>query len=128
MSVCPQDILAFADTLASGTSEIEWRNSAARAYYAGYHMAALVAVHCPSNDHLAMGSHERISNRFDLENSVKAKSISYVLQAMKRVRKTADYELEGVFPQASARSQVDLGTALFNKLDLFAQNAAARSA
>jgi uncharacterized protein (UPF0332 family) len=119
MSVTYSDFYNFAANLAAGANEIEWRNSASRAYYAAFHRAQETVDLCPDNAHLKMGSHERVTDRFDLHKSVPAKSISYVLQSMKRIRHCADYEIADEFAQSLAVNQVAQYVALVSRLDAF---------
>jgi uncharacterized protein (UPF0332 family) len=106
MSVQPSDFSQIATTLANGSTEIEWRVSASRAYYASFHTAQAAVDLCPNNNHLSMGSHERITDRFLLHGVNSAKSISYMLQAMKKIRHIADYEIEDAFQKELAIKQI----------------------
>ena len=119
MSVQPSDFSNIATTLVEGTSEIEWRVSASRAYYASYHHALSVVDLCPNNDHFAMGSHERISDRFLLHGITSAKSISYMLNAMKKLRHVADYEISDDFQKELALKQISTMNGLISKLTEF---------
>lgn len=107
MSVDHKDFAQIANILAQGSSEIEWRVSASKAYYSAFHHAQKSADLCPSNSHLGgMGDHQRLSNRYELLNTKGAKSISYALNAMKKVRHIADYELNDAFQQSMAEKQL----------------------
>ncbi|UXC37323.1 hypothetical protein [Cupriavidus gilardii] len=119
MSVKFDDFLTIAARDAAGSTEIEWRNGASRAYYAGYHRALESVGACPDNSHLRMGDHERVHARFDLVGTTAAKSISYVLQSMKRTRRQADYELGTRFAKHDAEKQVHTVASLKDKLDAF---------
>jgi uncharacterized protein (UPF0332 family) len=119
MSVTYRDLLASAEALATGGSEIDWRNSASRAYYAAYHRARDSACYCPDNGHLRMGAHEALSNRFDLHAKNGAKSISLVLQAMKRSRHQADYDLSGEFDRNICSEQIAHCNRLIDRLVSF---------
>ncbi|MFL6672907.1 MAG: hypothetical protein ACJ8LG_06425 [Massilia sp.] len=106
MSVTFNDILESSETLALGEAEIDWRNSVSRAYYAAFHRARNSAHFCPDNGHLRMGAHEALSNRYELHGKHGAKSISVVLQAMKRNRHQADYDLCGEFDRTLCSEQI----------------------
>jgi uncharacterized protein (UPF0332 family) len=121
MSVTVQEILAFAEQLAQGSSEMEWRDSTGRAYYAAFHRAQQAVDLCPDNSNLRMGDHERVHARFDLHGAKAAKSISIVLQAMKRYRRCADYEISDGFERTIATSQVEQCKRLFDRIDSFEQ-------
>jgi uncharacterized protein (UPF0332 family) len=119
MSVSIQEILDFASKLASEGAEIDWRNSVGRAYYAAYHRAKITVVLCPSNDHLKMGDHERIHERFDLHGTKSAKAISIALQNLKRYRRMADYEIGDPFEKSLAIMQIENCKRLFDRLVAF---------
>lgn len=124
MSVSPKNILDFAARLSNEGDEVSWRNGAARAYYAAFHEATpLAEQHCPDqNAHLRMGDHERLSERFQQQGSLAARSIGITLVAMKRVRKMADYEIQDPFTQGEARAQVALGKVFSERLTSFDQD------
>lgn len=119
MSVTHQDFLVFARALADGPGEIEWRNSTARAYYSAYHCASSVVDLCPPNSHFAMGSHERLSERFKAHGTKGSKSIAYVLEAMKKNRVAADYEISDPFEKSSAVNQVAQTDVFIQKVTSF---------
>ena len=106
MSVDYSDFFNLAKKLIEGTDEIDWRTSASKAYYSAYHLAQTAVDLCPDNQHLAMGSHERLSERFILKNTTPAKSISYMLTSMKRTRRTADYDMDNDFTKSDAIDQL----------------------
>jgi len=128
MTVSFQSFADFASSLISSDHEIDWRMSAARAYYASYHRARLSVDFCPDNSNLRMGSHERITDRFTAYGSNGSKSLAYVLLAMKKVRHTADYELDDPFERSSAVNQIAQHKAVVQKLDSFDAAASAKSA
>lgn len=119
MSVTYRDIFEFAKALADNDSEIDWRNCAARTYYAAYHRAKQSVNVCPDNSHLKMGDHERLTVRFQLHDAKAARSIAYVLQSMKRVRHTADYEIEDAFEKSLAVNQLNQFNSLVDRLNSF---------
>ncbi|MFS2113319.1 hypothetical protein [Herbaspirillum frisingense] len=106
MSVTFTDFYTFAKALSASSAEIELRNSTSRAYYAAFHLAQTVMDRCPSNEHLAMGAHERVTERLHLQGSLSAKSLAYVLVNMKRQRKIADYEIADPFQGSIALAQI----------------------
>lgn len=125
------DYRAFADianNLLSGVDEISWRMAAGRTYYASYHRSLQSVQHCPDNAHLAMGSHERVTDRFISQGSVGAKSIAYVLQAMKKVRHVADYDINEPFEKCSAENQLCQHKLLVQRLENFDKLMCAKSA
>lgn len=127
MSVNYSDFARVAEQLQLGETEIEWRMGAGRAYYAAFHRANSSACACPDNSQFAMGSHARVSDRFKLEGSIPAKSIAYILIAMKKIRTLADYDLDDSFNRSACTNQISQYRALEAKLDAFDNAAAART-
>lgn len=106
MTVDAADFERFARQLLEGATEIEWRNSASRMYYAAYHVCQEHAHRCPENSHLRMGSHEALIRRYALQSSAPVRSIAYILAAMKRIRCHADYAIDTRFAKDTAQKQM----------------------
>lgn len=119
MTVTVAEILAFAERLSCGDTEMEWRDATGRAYYAAYHGALASADLCPDNGHFRLGSHERLHDRFDAHGTKGAKSISVVLQTMKRYRHSADYDIADAFEKTVATNQVENCKRLVDRLRSF---------
>nr|WP_144834652.1 hypothetical protein [Cupriavidus gilardii] len=119
MSVDHTDFERLASISAGGKSEIDWRNSVSRAYYAAFHIAQQHVHHCPDNAHLQMGTHARLSDRFASEKSTAGRAISYILVAMKRSRHLADYEISDPFTQDLATKQLAQLPLLRGRLQAF---------
>lgn len=128
MSVSHEDFYLVAQKLEPSALEIDWRTSAARSYYGAFHRASVTSQICPENDNYKMGSHERVTDRFDLHKSLPARSISYVLQNMKKIRRVADYELDGCFLKCMASAQLASYSVMVDKLDAFEKQNIAKSA
>jgi hypothetical protein len=128
VSVLFGDFASHADGLSKGSSEIDWRMSSGRAYYAAFHRARLSLQFCPDNAEYAMGSHARVTERLKLEGSMKARSIAYVLVGMKKLRVIADYETHNQFEHSLAMNQLATMKAVIAKLDDFDQVALAKTA
>jgi len=93
--------------------------SAGRAYYASFHRASSSVKFCPDNSAYAMGSHTRVTDRLIMHGAKQAKSIAYVLQAMKKVRHSADYELKGNWNVCNAVNQLAQHKVVVQRLDAF---------
>lgn len=119
MSVTSTDFATFAEKLVSSPAEIDLRNAASRGYYSAFHLCHSIMDRCPSNAHLVMGSHERLTERLKLQGSVEAKSLQYVLIAMKRIRTVADYEISDPFPAREAQAQISQLKVLDAKVSSF---------
>lgn len=122
MTVSYNDFFTFASKLAESTDEMSWRMSAGRAYYAVFHRAKLSAVVCPQNEHLRYASHEALADRFIRHNTNPAKSIAYMLKAMKKIRGIADYEIDDPFAKSEAMNQLANYEVMITRLDAFDKN------
>lgn len=97
MTVTAADFFDSADAGRKTGKEIDARNCVSRAYYGAFHAALVVAdAHYPdAGAHLGgMGVHERLIGRFLASSELKAKSVGYLLRAMKSERVRADYETQ----------------------------------
>lgn len=122
MSVTSQDFQDFSITSANGTTEFEWRNACSRAYYGAYHLAQNYVQFCPNHTgNFKMGSHERLSGRFKSHGSTSARSIAIMLEAMKKIRHIADYEISDPFDQNFSLEQNASYARLKDKLLSFEQ-------
>jgi uncharacterized protein (UPF0332 family) len=92
MSVTYQEFAAFAEQLAKQPTEIEWRNSVSRTYYAAYHQALSVSDRCPEIAKESAGVHQALINRFNRQGTRDARNIAQGLWLMKKLRNIADYE------------------------------------
>ena len=119
MSITHDDLYKLGQSLESDDSELAWRASTSRTYYAAYHRGLESVIHCPDNSNQKMGSHERLTNRFDLHGAKGARAISYVLLAMKRVRHIADYEIADHFDKGLATTQLSQYKTLVDRFNSF---------
>jgi uncharacterized protein (UPF0332 family) len=118
LSINVEDLLTLADHLARGVGEPNWRSGASRAYYGAFHKALEVAdANLPANG-LAMGEHERLTERLK-SHSMKGRSLAYVLIDLKRVRTHADYHLSLGFSQNDATDVVAACNAFLPKAEQF---------
>jgi len=106
MSTTYQEFAAFAEQLARQSTEIDWRNSVSRTYYAAYHQALSVSDRCPEIPTGSVGMHQQLINRFKYQGTKDARTIAAALSAMKRLRSVADYELQNVVLQGQAQQQI----------------------
>lgn len=113
MSATPEQFLNSAISLldAADGSEICFRNSASRAYYAAFHCCYSERSRCPNlNDADIWGSHDKLYKRFEnLPNTVDTvplKQMAYMAKMMKSVRHKADYRLHEDFDRSDAAQQV----------------------
>lgn len=119
MSIAVSDLLTLASQLANGSAECEWRSAASRAYYGAFHKALEVAdAHLPANP-LAIGEHEKLTERLKAQG-LKGRSLAYVLIDLKKVRTHADYHLATQFAQCEATDLIAACNAFLPRADQFA--------
>lgn len=121
MSVSYKDFLDFAEIHIidnqKGT-EIEFRNSISRAYYAVYLLAKEVAEKLPAPNGIDMtkvGSHEKIIVKLD--KNPKLKRIAHLIQQQKLKRCEADYEINLTITHAETLSHFYASKGLISKLE-----------
>ena len=121
MSVSSADFLAFASACQTIGNEINYRNCVSRAYYGVFHAALPVGeANCPDpNAHLRLGTHERLCERFKASSDKDAKAIGYVLDAMKKARHRADYDLIDTVGQSDANQALANAKAFATRLASF---------
>lgn len=119
MSVNSSDFLEFAQQSASLQTEIGNRNAISRAYYAVFHEAlSLADTHFPDpNAHLAMGAHERLSERYKhWEKLPSYRSFAIMLVNMKSQRHLADYALHETVNNSQALTQLQTASKFLARL------------
>jgi uncharacterized protein (UPF0332 family) len=95
--VTPEDILESARRLFRGTSEVDYRNAASRAFYAVLHKCQdTVDLASP----FAGGTHEKFIK--DLEGNRPTLNLAYILRQCKNIRVEADYHVKESFSKKRA--------------------------
>jgi hypothetical protein len=111
------DFLPLAKRLATGATEVEWRTSVGRSYYAAFHVARQffqdLRFRVPYADQAHRYLWLRLSNCGD--GSVELAGAS--LNDLRRHRNRADYELNRPFLQSLAQSQLIEAERIINTLD-----------
>lgn len=105
MPISPQNLIELSESLFQQDSEVSWRSSVSRSYYAAYHLAKDIVSVCPDNSHFVIdsGTHGKLIDRFsswkpDCPHRQKlGKQVAYILLDMKRSREAADYKLDMIF-------------------------------
>lgn len=126
MSVTANDYLVSAKAMLDGTSEVDYRNAASRAYYAAYHQGKEVEHLCPDVRVENVGVHTQLITKFEkyispLAGWTQARNIGYTLKKMKLTRAQADYELGTDFPLTEAQLQIQMAEKLSTKVLEFIQ-------
>lgn len=109
MSITCEELWAYGNTLASGTTEVEWRNAIGRCYYAAYHGADRWHSELPSSGVApsGVGVHAALIGRLVAptvtdERKLRSKAVGYMLRVMKKAREVADYDLSGAASRSDA--------------------------
>jgi uncharacterized protein (UPF0332 family) len=123
MSILADDFFKFSEKISNSEIEFDWRNACSRTYYGAYHLAQVAAALCPDvNQNFKMGSHERLSERFKSHSSINGKSIAIMLEAMKKLRRIADYEITDPFDKNFCMEQLAAYKLLRQKLISFEES------
>ena len=122
MSIADMDLLAFGESLARGNSEIEWRTSVGRSYYAAYHRASDWHSKLPSQGMAQAGQGVHATLIACLTNptvngalKMRSMSVGYMLCHMKAARRKADYELGAHVDQAEAATTAASAQTMMDK-------------
>jgi uncharacterized protein (UPF0332 family) len=103
MSVCSEDLIALATSLADQDSEARNRACVSRSYYALYHEALLAADALSlAIDHQVKTAHERLIRRYT-DSSKGLAAIGKTMRKQKQLRAMADYEISADVTASEAR-------------------------
>jgi uncharacterized protein (UPF0332 family) len=111
-----REFLRLAETLARGTSEVEWRSAVSRAYYAAFHLARDLLFHCSFTVPRADRAHAYLWLRLAHAGDPDVENAGSDLNTLRGSRNRADYDLGRPFPQSTAASQVHLARETIRRL------------
>ena len=98
MAVTPEVLLAAADAIGRGNSEVAWRNAASRAYYAAFHRCRSVAkdarLSFPETGSVHAGLIDVLTHPL---NPSRIRSLGYLLDLCRAHRVDADYQIDEKF-------------------------------
>lgn len=118
MAVTPEVLLAAAEALGRGTSEVDWRNAASRGYYAAFHRCRLVArdarLPLPERGSVHAGLIEALTNNL---NPLSLKGLGYMLAQCRTRRADADYRIDQDFPQRMAQTVLSESRRILDKAE-----------
>ncbi len=100
-----RDFLQLADALAAGSTEAEWRSAVSRAYYAAFHVARALLLHCGFAVPRGEQAHAYLWRRLSNASQAEVVAAGGNLLDLRRERNWADYDLERPFHQPTAASQ-----------------------
>lgn len=124
MSVTSNHFLLSAEELIKGDREIDFRNSASRAYYSCYLEARSYAKELPDVSVGKGGAHIKVIRKF-AEYSVKnenqkrseaIRKIGFLLDQVKSHRTRADYKIDGVYLKNDAEQTIGEAKKIINKI------------
>ena len=118
MSVTPELLLDAATAIAKGSSEVDWRNAASRAYYAAYHRCRTVALEAKVEITETGGVHNALVNALTAPlTSRPLKSLGYMLEQCRHWRTAADYRIDQDFSRDLADSVLASCRSILKKAD-----------
>jgi uncharacterized protein (UPF0332 family) len=113
----PRSLLDVADELAMGATEASWRSAISRAYYACFHVARQLLEQCGFAVLRADQAHAYLWLRLHNCGHPDGVRAGADLNALRRMRNWADYDLDQPLDQATAMGQVQRAMDLVRFLD-----------
>lgn len=116
MPVTSSDFLTFAEHAKTLGTEIGYRNTIARSYYAMFHQVQESLVACPK---FVGGTHQGLADYLTKANPTEPyekrylRGLAAMLNQQKGRRNIADYELDKTFTLSDAQSALDSAERLF---------------
>lgn len=117
MSVTSNDFLIFAEHAKTLGSEIGYRNTIARAYYAMFHHVQALLVSCPK---FVGGTHQGLADYLtkaiptEPYDKTSLRRLAAMLNQQKGCRNIADYELDKTLTLTDAQATLDAAKRLFD--------------
>ena len=101
--------MASAETMARGSTEVDWRNACSRAYYAAFHRCRALAQGVEPYTDTATGSAHRLVADIltNPTNEAMHKRLGYKLRQCGIERRRADYDIGDDFPRESCLAVVE---------------------
>ena len=116
MPVTPDAFLEAAKRIVQGGEEIDHRNATSRAYYAAYHVCREFAESMHRPQFADTGTHSALVRAFTNRTNNSYKSAGYLLEACRRQRMSADYEIETSLTASEARTVINQCDRIFEKV------------
>ena len=119
MAVTPRELLEAAAALGQRESEVDLRNAASRAYYTAYHQCRRLAQNprlrpAPGSG----GAHRRVIDALTGSQDRNLKTLGYMLEQCRKLRVTADYDIDGVFLSDDARTALAQCRRILNRAEV----------
>jgi uncharacterized protein (UPF0332 family) len=116
-----RNFLTTADHLAQGATEADWRSAVSRAYYAAFHVARRLFTTCGFTVPRADRTHSYLWLRLCYSGDAVVQRAGADLDALRRLRNHADYDVDRPLLQATALSQAQNARQVLQALDAAAQ-------
>lgn len=116
------DFLHLANSLLSGSTEAEWRSAISQAYYAAFHVARGLLLHCQFAVPRGEQAHGYLWLRLSNAGHAAVVAAGRDLKAVRNNRNWADYDLDNPFDQPTAAAQVQVATVLIRVLEAAAHD------
>ena len=113
--------LSTADQLAQGATEADWRSAVSRAYYAVFHVARQLFTACNFTVPRADRAHSYLWMGLCNCGEAAVQRAGAALDALRRLRNHADYDVARPLLQATALTQVQNARQVLQALDAAAQ-------
>lgn len=116
MPITNQDFMESAQKIINiATNEVDFRNSASRAYYAAYHKANTLVP--TRSGPINTGVHQALINNLKDNPREKIREIGQLLSMCKGIRAHADYNLSKLFKKDRAQMVIALAQELLKKAE-----------
>jgi uncharacterized protein (UPF0332 family) len=112
-----REFLDVAEPLIAGMTEAEWRSAVSRAYYAAFHVARGLLDLCGFDVPRAEQAHAYLCRRLENSGHTDVENTGSALNALRKMRNRADYDLDRIFPHPSAAGQVQAADNIIRLLE-----------
>jgi uncharacterized protein (UPF0332 family) len=117
-----RDFLHLAQSLLSGSTEAEWRSAVSRAYYAAFHVARDLLLHCQFAVPRGEQAHGYLWLRLSNASAAAVIAAGRDLKSVRSSRNWADYDLGSPVVQLTAMAQVQIASNVIRILEAARQD------
>lgn len=113
----PREFLDAADEYAAGPHEGRWRSAISRGYYAAFHASRILLSQCGFDVPFADRAHVYLSRRLSNSGNALVVKAGRDLEALRKERNRADYDLNRAVAQGMAIRLVQFATDILELLE-----------